>query len=203
MQQYNLLCEDKWKVGLIGSLMYSGTLLTVLWVPAVADRYGRKWVVVVSYLLFVAAVGVIGCSSNLNALYAALFVVGMTFPGRIIVGLNFLIEYFPQRAKNTVTNVKMFSIGAFLFIIDATFQFGTRNYKEILWTLTAGTLLSTLYVLFFIPESPSFLHERGTGTDYDEARSTLTYIANFNGVRNVKGRPYGRFKFVTEMEKLG
>ena len=155
-----------------------------------------------SYLFFIAAVILIGTASDFYVLLGALFLVGATFPGRIIVGLNFLIEYFPARAKDTVTNVKMFSAGVFLLLINLAFQYGTRDYKIILAVLTTGCFLATLYMMLVIPESPAFLHERGQEGDYEKARKALTFVANFNGVYEVKQRPYERFRFVSEMKKV-
>ena len=45
-EKMNLLCEDKQKVGLQGSLYFAGLCTTIIPVPILADKpIGRKWLV--------------------------------------------------------------------------------------------------------------------------------------------------------------
>lgn len=41
--QYDLLCEPKWKIGVIGSCYFAGIISTIILVPWLADKYGRRW----------------------------------------------------------------------------------------------------------------------------------------------------------------
>ena len=38
--------------------------------------------------------------------------------------------------------------------------------------------------------------------DFDESREILAYVANFNGVQDIRGHPYKNFKFTTEKKML-
>ena len=51
---------------------------------------------------------------------------------------------------------------------------------------------------FFVPESPSFKHDKGSQEEFDESRRTLEYVASYNGVDYINGLPYSRFKFAKE-----
>ena len=46
-----MLCVDKIKVGLLGSLYFAGVVTSVLFVPALSDWLGRKWVFIASLAL--------------------------------------------------------------------------------------------------------------------------------------------------------
>jgi len=68
-------------------------ICTIILVPWLADKCGRKWVVVVSYLIFIATTVGILFASDLIALYVLMFIAGTTFGGRVVVGLNYLLEF--------------------------------------------------------------------------------------------------------------
>jgi len=40
-QTLDLMCSPEWKVGLLGSIYFIGFAATLLWVPRLADMYGR------------------------------------------------------------------------------------------------------------------------------------------------------------------
>ena len=52
VDKLELLCESKLKIGLIGSLYFAGVITTLLFVPPLSDRFGRKVIFVIS--LFVS-----------------------------------------------------------------------------------------------------------------------------------------------------
>ena len=66
VEQFDLLCEPKWRIGLIGTLYFVGIMTTILLVPWLADKYGRKWNVLINYFLFMAAVLGVMLSNNLE-----------------------------------------------------------------------------------------------------------------------------------------
>ena len=51
VDKLDLLCESKLKIGLIGSVYFAGVITTLLFVPPLSDRYGRKVIFVVSLLV--------------------------------------------------------------------------------------------------------------------------------------------------------
>ena len=71
------------------------TLVIVL--PWIADTYGRRWVFMVAYGLFLIFSGFVLSMDNLTALYVLIFLTGGTIGGRVIVANNFFMEYFERR----------------------------------------------------------------------------------------------------------
>ena len=51
VEQYDLLCESKVKIGLIGSMGFIGILSTLLIVPPLADKFGRKLIFLISNII--------------------------------------------------------------------------------------------------------------------------------------------------------
>lgn len=99
MEQYDLLCEPKWKIGLLGSVYFSGVLSCVVVVPWLADRYGRRWNAFINYVAFIAIVIAILLASDLMTLYVLLFLAGATFGGRAIVNFLYVVDYIHARRK--------------------------------------------------------------------------------------------------------
>ena len=90
-----MLCENKQRIGFLGASFFIGVLTasTVIPVGFLSDVVGRKWLFIGSLvILTVACIGFIFATS-LNELYAYMFLLGLTFPGRIIVGQNFAYEF--------------------------------------------------------------------------------------------------------------
>ena len=53
--KFDLLCEPKYKVGLLGSFFFIGVVATMLVVPPLSDAYGRRWIFLVVLLISIIA----------------------------------------------------------------------------------------------------------------------------------------------------
>lgn len=86
-----MLCESKQRIGFLGACFFIGILVasTIVPVGMLSDWYGRKG-------LFLATIATLLGSSlgflyatSLDELYLYMFLLGMTFPGRIVVATNY------------------------------------------------------------------------------------------------------------------
>ena len=85
VEQYDLLCEPKWKIGLLGSCFFVGVITTMIVASWLADEYGRKWVTLTGwYIYMLCALGLI-FSTDIYYAYVLLFIAGTTFASRILV----------------------------------------------------------------------------------------------------------------------
>lgn len=97
VDQYSLLCEPKWRIGLIGSMYFAGILTTILIVPYIIDKCGRKYTTIIcNFILIICTIGLL-IATDITSLYILLFFAGTSFGGRLIGGLNWLIEWCPWR----------------------------------------------------------------------------------------------------------
>ena len=97
MEKFDLLCEPKYKVGLISSFFFIGVITSLAIVPPLADAYGRKWVFNVTLLVSIIAQFSIILTHDLVQLYVFMFLIGASWAGRIVVGLSYTLEFLPQK----------------------------------------------------------------------------------------------------------
>jgi len=50
-EKFDTLCEPKYKIGLLNSIFFAGVVSSVLVIPILADKYGRKPVVITAVCL--------------------------------------------------------------------------------------------------------------------------------------------------------
>lgn len=196
MEQYDLTCEPKWKIGLLGSVYFAGVLSTVIFVPMLADAYGRKWNAFISYVVFIVSVILILLMSDLMVLYVLLFIAGSTFGGRAIVNFNYVVEFIHERRKQLVVFLKLLWASLFIILFTAEFQFMTKSYYLVASIFLVCCIGGTIYVFVAVPESPVFYYNEER---YDDARDSLEDMADFNSVYKIKNYGYyGYFRFVKE-----
>lgn len=90
-----MLCESKKRIGFLGACFFIGVLVasTVMPVGLLSDIIGRKWIFIGTLgLLIIACLGFMFAHS-IEELYVYMFLIGITFPGRIIVGINYAQEF--------------------------------------------------------------------------------------------------------------
>jgi MFS family permease len=91
----NLLCEPKSKVGLFGSIYFAGLCFAILILPPLADAIGRRWPVFIGNLsLIVCMIGLL-LTNNIYEAYVFFFLDGISFAGKVIVCMTYIIEFTP------------------------------------------------------------------------------------------------------------
>lgn len=108
VQQYDLYCVEKWKIGLIGSLYFAGFIVLVIPLTFMADKLGRRWIFLGALTVFLFVIIGVFVADSLMALYVLMFIAGSTAGGRFIVGLNYILEYEPSNTRDIVTFTRMF-----------------------------------------------------------------------------------------------
>jgi MFS family permease len=96
-----MLCESKQRIGFLGACFFIGVLVssTIIPVGYLSDILGRKWLFVATLLLLLVALIGFYFATSLDQLYIFMFLFGMSFPGRIIVGINYAYEFLPSDLK--------------------------------------------------------------------------------------------------------
>jgi len=74
-------------------MFFFGVITTVMFIPYLADRIGRKWIYIISYFVFILVVVGILFATDIIWIYALQFISGTTFAGRIVVGIIYLVEF--------------------------------------------------------------------------------------------------------------
>ena len=89
--------------------------------PWLADKYGRRLNTVINQIVFMLAFLGLMFANTITELYVLLFIAGTTFGTRVIVAINYILEYFPEKTKETVVFVKVISGPIKLIIVTIVF----------------------------------------------------------------------------------
>lgn len=141
--------------------------------------------------MFILAVIGLMLATDLYTLYVLLFITGATFGGRIIVALNYLLEFLADKDKELMVFVRLMSSAFIVIGFTAFFQFGTKHWLTVISVFVVLAIAGTLYQVIFVPETPQWLHSMER---YEESRNVLKYIAGYNMKKD-----YGDFSFVNEV----
>ena len=97
--QADMLCESKSRIGFIGACFFIGVLCgsTIIPLGFLSDIIGRKWIFVGSIVvLLISCIGFL-FADTIEELYIFMFIYGITFPGRLIVGQNYAYEFITPK----------------------------------------------------------------------------------------------------------
>ncbi|XP_074662115.1 organic cation transporter protein-like [Tubulanus polymorphus] len=174
--EFNLVCDRQYLRALPSTGFMVGVLISSLTLSYLADRFGRKNMVLVGLILqgaaglmsawvpeiysFVVLRGITAMGNN--AMYSSIFVLGMELVGpskRPVTGIGICLVY---------------SIG---YVVLSALAYGITHWRHL---QTAISCLSALLIpfLWFIPESVHWLITHGKA---DEAEEILRRAAVMNG----------------------
>ena len=91
------MCEPSWKASLLGSVFPLGMAATMLFVPPLGDRLGRKRVFLVARILECIMYTLVFFTTNYWVMLIAVTGLGLITPGRFNVGTPYLSECFPVK----------------------------------------------------------------------------------------------------------
>ena len=87
----------------IASAFFLGWSLTLLWVPRLADIYGRKYIFAIGQIFGAILYSILMVTDSLNVTIAVSFLCGMLNSVRVNIGYVYLIELMPKSAEASVT----------------------------------------------------------------------------------------------------
>lgn len=133
-----------------------------------------------------------------NDLYTAYFfefLVGSTFAGRIIVGLNYVLEFNLPKWHETIVFGLLISEASTTILMTIWYQFVDRGWFLLQLVFLILSVLVTIFFWIVVPESPKWEY---TFYEYDDAREHLYYVAGFNSLPESKLNRVKNLKFDLE-----
>lgn len=92
----DLTCQDNMKIGLIGSIYFTGFAISCAILPRIADRIGRRDLHNASMMSQLIIYGFIISSKDINQMLIYYFLIGLTCGGRSGIGLPYYSEFIPH-----------------------------------------------------------------------------------------------------------
>lgn len=174
IQQLGLMCEPAWKASILGSVFAMGHVFTLLFIPHLADKLGRKWIYTVSRLVDCLCFLVLLVSRNYTLMAIALGGLGAATAGRLNVGTVYLCEWFPKRKQTFILSVRIMEQASIFTLIVLYFWLIGNSW------LTVGTIglvycLVSMLATFVVPESPRLLLAQGKVDRFKQAIDKLAW----------------------------
>ncbi|XP_032882275.1 solute carrier family 22 member 3-like [Amblyraja radiata] len=176
VSEYDLVCDDAWKVDLSQGCIQIGFSLGVLITGYAADRFGRK----LALLVCLGGTGVAGIFVALAPVYPV-FVIFRILQGLFGRGISVITAVIAtemvgcrQRRVVIVVTQTMFSLGVMLL---PGFAYMIKSWKGIQMAVTVPNFVLLLYCCL-IPESPRWLLTRKR---LKEALKVAQEMADQNG----------------------
>ena len=154
--------------------------MTLLWVPALADIYGRARLFQLGMVLDLILMTICMMTTNLNVTIVTFFLLGMCTSLRDNISYIYMMEFIPMNRRTAVGTTFMI-VWAIPILVIMCFYMQSEARNWLVPTLIGFCL--KVYAVFgsmMLPESPKWLIEQRR---LDEASSCLETIAKWNNRR--------------------
>ncbi|KAM7397374.1 hypothetical protein PAMA_005601 [Pampus argenteus] len=176
VSEWDLVCSLRPLKQMIQTIYMGGVLTGAIIYGGLSDRFGRRSVLIWSYL----QLGVLGCSSALSPSYSTYcvfrFLSGMAVSGVILNGVSLKVEWIPTKARTLVGTLTSFFF-TFGQMILAGLAYWLRDWRKLQVITSAPHLLFFAYSWWY-SESARWLVLKQRS---EEALKTLHRVARING----------------------
>jgi AAHS family 4-hydroxybenzoate transporter-like MFS transporter len=127
-----------------------------------ADRFGRRWAVIGSVLVFGVATCAISLAPNLAVIAALRFIAGLGIGGALPTSTTLTAEYTPARFRTVAVTVTILCVplGGMVAGLFASVILPAYGWRALFLTGGVLPLVLAVLLLFALPESPRFLSRR-------------------------------------------
>ena len=155
----NLMCEEDWKIGFLGSSYFVGWASSLLWMPRLADIYGRKKLYITAMVADTLLFSALFFTKNINVAIAIIFSTGFFASLRVGVGFIYLMELVPSSSRVAIGSA--WGVWEASIMLNATLYFMLSSSRNWLYYGVFGysTQLFALVGSLLLPESPKWLLE--------------------------------------------
>ncbi|KAM9728945.1 LOW QUALITY PROTEIN: solute carrier family 22 member 6 [Menidia menidia] len=176
VSEWDLVCALRPLKQMIQTIYMGGVLTGAIVYGGLSDRFGRRSVLIWSYL----QLGVLGCSSALSPSYAGYcifrFLSGMAVSGVILNGVSLKVEWIPTKTRTLVGTLTSFFF-TFGQMILAGLAYWLRDWRRLQLFVCAPNFLFFAYSWWYSESARWLVLNRQSG----KALRVLHRVARING----------------------
>ncbi|XP_047463057.1 solute carrier family 22 member 6 [Mugil cephalus] len=176
VSEWSLVCSLRPLKQMIQTIYMGGVLAGAIIYGGLSDRFGRRSVLIWSYL----QLGVLGCSSALSPSYSAYcifrFLSGMAVSGVILNGVSLKVEWIPTKTRTLVGTLTSFFF-TFGQMILAGLAYWLRDWRKLQVVVCAPQFLFFAYSWWYSESARWLVLNRQP----EKALKSLHRVARING----------------------
>ncbi len=190
------------QLGILGSIGMAGMGVGAAAAGMLADRWGRRAVIVLTLVLYGAATGLAGLSTGLMMLLFFRFLVGLGLGGELPTASTLVAEFSPAgiRGKMVVLLESFWAWGWILAALIAYLVIPVYGWRAAFF-LGAVPALYAAYLRKAIPESPRYLELAGRRAEAEEIVKQMERSAGIESPQEGSG-PSASQKGSTTLSQL-
>ena len=163
-------------MGFIGSCYFIGFMVGALFVPRLADIFGRRWIIIFGLGFAVIGVVFVVFANSLAFIYAAMIILGIQAPATQQVSFVLITEIVGTKYRAFYSTL-ILSINAFLNLFNPVYYYFAKNYMPLMYSTLALAGVLLFFSIFILLESPRYyisIH------NYQKARNAFNNFARRN-----------------------
>ncbi|XP_076813851.1 solute carrier family 22 member 4-like isoform X1 [Clavelina lepadiformis] len=179
VSEFDLVCDKSWLAPLVPSCLMFGLMAGSFLGGILADRFGRKKVVLGALVIMCASLSISAFTPSWIGLHVLTFFIGLGDVARTSILTILLSEITPNkiRYKVTVAHILVMAVGSCMLPLMA---YLLPNWRHLYGAVGLLHFLVLIPSFIVFEESPRWLLENGK---LDEARNLLKKIAKMNNVK--------------------
>ncbi|KAL6739980.1 hypothetical protein Aduo_013374 [Ancylostoma duodenale] len=170
--EYKQYCDDFYRAFSSTTVQYLGVLLGNFFVGFLADKYGRRTVLLYALMIGIPDLALSAVFVSLPLFYFFRFLVGISVAATMTVGWAYFAEMISARHR--------FKLRTFTSGTNGRLLMTALTQLAVTWRLAtyyqASASLLALAVVFFLPESPLWLKRKGYYEREEQAQKRMAWI---------------------------
>lgn len=150
----DLVCEEPYKIGLIGALSFISFSIGSALITKQADVSGRREVIIGSSMVTPICIALLlTIATNIYVVYVLVFIMGLTYNSRGSTAYLFGCEFLPTKKHLIYGQINFLHIG-FIMVMAAIIFKTTRSQNFYFIIIALSMCVAIAWIMFVAPESP-------------------------------------------------